>query len=178
MFSSLESCTQLKKIDSTIRKTFGQVNRFKRQQKLYSKRLGLDNKQGGSNQNDSVFKMKRNPIQQKNMINEYGYIFEGLNGYDPGVVVNFTNKDSVSNVFEVQDESFKTIKKNREVFGWHPYWMGSSWKQYPFELLSTISYFSYNINSRTGLSQNPKQIEDWNNTKLIDSAKANNTRVL
>ena len=110
-FSSLESCTQLKKIDSTIRKTFGQVNRFKRQQKLYSKRLGLDNKQGGSNQNDSVFKMKRNPIQQKNMINEYGYIFEGLNGYDPGVVVNFTNKDSVSNVFEVQDESFKTIKK-------------------------------------------------------------------
>ena len=177
-FHSLESCTQLKKIDSTIRKTFGQVNRFKRQQKLYSKRLGLDNKQGGSNQNDSVFKMKRNPIQQKNMINEYGYIFEGLNGYDPGVVVNFTNKDSVSNVFEVQDESFKTIKKNREVFGWHPYWMGSSWKQYPFELLSTISYFSYNINSRTGLSQNPKQIEDWNNTKLIDSAKANNTRVL
>ena len=45
-------------------------------------------------------------------------------------------------------------------------------------MLSTISYFSYNINSRTGLSQNPKQIEDWNNTKLIDSAKANNTRVL
>ena len=38
------------------------------------------------------------------MINEYGYIFEGLNGYDPGVVVNFTNKDSVSNVFEVQDD--------------------------------------------------------------------------
>ena len=177
-FFSLESCTQLKKIDSSIRKTFGQVNRFKRQQKLYSKRLGLDNKQGGANQNDSVFKMKRNPIQQKNMINEYGYIFEGLNGYDPGVVVNFTNKDSVSNVFEVQDDSFKTIKKNREVFGWHPYWMGLSWKQYPFELLSTISYFSYNINSRTGLSQNPKQIEDWNNTKLIDSAKANNTRVL
>ena len=177
-FSSLESCTQLKKIDSSIRKTFGQVNRFKRQQKLYSKRLGLENKQGGANQNDSVFKMKRNPIQQKNMINEYGYIFEGLNGYDPGVVVNFTNKDSVSNVFEVQDDSFKTIKKNREVFGWHPYWMGLSWKQYPFELLSTISYFSYNINSRTGLSQNPKQIEDWNNTKLIDSAKANNTRVL
>ena len=177
-FSSFESCTQLKKIDSTIRKTFGQVNRFKRQQKLYSKRLGLDNNQGNLNQNDSVFKMKRNPIQQKNMINEYGYIFEGLNGYDPGVVVNFTNKDSISNVFEVQDEAFRTIKKNREVFGWHPYWMGLSWKKYPFELLSTISYFSYNVNSRTGLSQNPKQIEDWNNTKLIDSAKANNTRVL
>ena len=64
------------------------------------------------------------------------------------------------------------------MFGWHPYWMGLSWKQYSFELLSTISYFSYNVNTRTGLSQNPKQIEDWNNTKLIDSAKANNTRVL
>ena len=81
-FSSFESCTQLKKIDSTIRKTFGQVNRFKRQQKLYSKRLGLDNNQGNLNQNDSVFKMKRNPIQQKNMINEYGYIFEEYHHLD------------------------------------------------------------------------------------------------
>ena len=85
--------------------------------------------------------------------------------------MNFTNKDSISNVFEVQDEAFRTIKKNREVFGWHPYWMGLSWKKYPFELLSTISYFSYNVNSRTGLSQNPKQIEDWKNTKLIDKIR-------
>ena len=63
-FGSLESCTQLKKVDSTIRRTFGQMNRFKRQQTLYAKRLGLDQKKSEQNQ-DTSFVMVRNPIQQK-----------------------------------------------------------------------------------------------------------------
>lgn len=174
---SLESCTQLKKVDSTIRRTFGQMNRFKRQQTLYARRLGLDQKKNEQNQDTSLV-MVRNPIQQKNMINEYGYLFESINGYNPGVVVNYSLKDSVSNVFEIENNTFKTIKENREVFGWHPYWMGSSWEQYPFELLSTLSYFTYAVNPKTGLNQNPDHLDQWNNSALIDSAKVKNTRVL
>ena len=177
-FSTLESCTYVKKLDSGIRKTFGSVNRFKRQQTLYSKRLGLENTDNSDSQEEEDGRMKRNPIQQKNMINDYGYLFEGINGFSPGVIVNYSNKDSSSDVFEYQDEKFKTIVPTREVFGWHPYWMGKSWEQYPFELLSTISYFSYNVNSKTGFSSNPEQIEDWKKTALIDSAKVKNTRVL
>ncbi|MDC0386516.1 glycosyl hydrolase family 18 protein, partial [Flavobacteriaceae bacterium] len=112
------------------------------------------------------------------MINDYGYLFEGINGYNPGVIVNYSNSDSTSNVFEIESEKFKSIQPNREVFGWHPYWMGNRWTNYPFELLSTISYFSYNVNPRTGLSSNPSQIEDWKTTAMIDSAKVKNTRVL
>ena len=175
--NSFQSCTQLKKVDSTIRKTFGQVNRFKRQQNLYARRLGLNQNQADKDQ-DSSLVMERNPIQQKNMINKYGYVFEGLNGFDPGVIVNYNTNGEVSNVFEVQKKSYKTIKDNREVFGWHPYWMGSSWEQYPFELLSTISYFSYSVEPKTGLNKNPEHLDDWNNSALLDSAKAKNTRVL
>ena len=175
--NSFQSCTQLKKVDSTIRKTFGQVNRFKRQQNLYARRLGLNQNQADNDQ-DSSLVMERNPIQQKNMINKYGYVFEGLNGFDPGVIVNYNTNGEVSNVFEVQKKSYKTIKDNREVFGWHPYWMGSSWEQYPFELLSTISYFSYTVEPKTGLNKNPEHLDDWNNSALLDSAKAKNTRVL
>lgn len=175
--NSFQSCTQLKKVDSTIRKTFGQVNRFKRQQNLYARRLGLNQNQADNDQ-DSSLVMERNPIQQKNMINKYGYVFEGLNGFDPGVIVNYNTNGEVSNVFEVQKKSYKTIKDNREVFGWHPYWMGSSWEQYPFELLSTISYFSYSVEPKTGLNKNPEHLDDWNNSALLDSAKAKNTRVL
>ena len=175
--NSFQSCTQLKKVDSTIRKTFGQVNRFKRQQNLYARRLGLNQNQADKDQ-DSSLVMERNPIQQKNMINKYGYVFEGLNGFDPGVIVNYNTNGEVSNVFEVQKKSYKTIKDNREVFGWHPYWMGSSWEQYPFELLSTISYFSYTVEPKTGLNKNPEHLDDWNNSALLDSAKAKNTRVL
>ena len=178
-FSSLESCTYIKKADSGIRKAFGSVNRFQRQQKLYSRRLGLDEKNNSEKQGEGdENRMVRNPIQQKNMINDYGYLFEGINGYNPGVIVNYSNNDSTSNVFEIESEKFKSIQPKREVFGWHPYWMGNHWKNYPFELLSTISYFSYNVNPRTGLSSNPSQIEDWKTTAMIDSAKAKNTRVL
>lgn len=175
--NTFESCTQLKKVDSTIRRTFGTINRFQRQQTLYARRLGLDKNKVDQNQ-DSTLVMVRNPIQQKNMINEYGYVFEGLNGYDPGVIVNYKINDSITNVFEVQKNSYKTIKENKEVFGWHPYWMGSSWEQYPFELLSTLSYFSYTVDPKSGLNKNPEHLEDWNNSALIDSAKTKNTRVL
>lgn len=102
-FSTLESCTYVKKLDSGIRKTFGSVNRFKRQQTLYSKRLGLENTDNSDSQEEEDGRMKRNPIQQKNMINDYGYLFEGINGFSPGVIVNYSNKDSSSDVFEYQD---------------------------------------------------------------------------
>ena len=76
-FSSLESCTYIKKADSGIRKAFGSVNRFQRQQKLYSRRLGLDEKNNSEKQGEGDDnRMVRNPIQQKNMINDYGYLFE------------------------------------------------------------------------------------------------------
>jgi spore germination protein YaaH len=175
--NAFESCTQLKKVDSTVRKTFGQVNRFKRQKNLYSRRLGLNENKANQNQ-DTALVMARNPIQQKNMINEYGYVFESLNGFDPGVIVSYNRNDSISNVFEIQKSTYKTIKENKEVFGWHPYWMGSSWKQYPFELLSTLSYFAYTIDPSTGLNQNPEHLEDWKTSALIDSAKSKNTRIL
>ena len=178
-FSTLESCSYVKKMDSGIRKAFGSVNRFQRQKKQYSRRLGMDqNKSNDQQDNGDNNQMVRNPIQQKNMVNNYGYLFEGINGYDPGVIVNYNNSDSTSYIFEVENEKFKTILPDREVFGWHPYWMGKSWMNYPFELLSTISYFSYNVNPKTGLGLNPDQIEDWNTSAMIDSAKVKNTRVL
>ena len=61
---------------------------------------------------------------------------------------------------------------------WHPYWMGSAWESYPFELLSTISYFSYKLDPNTGSYTNPKQMNEWRNTAMIDSAKLKNTKVL
>ena len=31
---------------------------------------------------------------------------------------------------------------SREVFGYHPYWMGTAWTSYNFNLISTLAYFS------------------------------------
>ena len=56
--------------------------------------------------------------------------------------------------------------------------MGTAWKSYPFELLSTISYFSYKVDPKTGSYTNSNQMDDWRTTAMIDSAKAKKTKVL
>lgn len=58
-----------------------------------------------------------------------------------------------------------------EVFGWHPFWNGTAWKHYNFSLLSTIAYYSYELDPKTG---GYKTIHDWKTTALMDSARAAN----
>lgn len=67
------------------------------------------------------------------------------------------------------------LDSSKQVFGWHPYWMGTAYKSYNFSLLSTIAYFSYELNPKTG---GYKTIHDWKTTAMIDSAKAHNCDVL
>ncbi|MBB3701401.1 hypothetical protein KMW28_26780 [Flammeovirga yaeyamensis] len=62
-----------------------------------------------------------------------------------------------------------------EVFGWHPYWMGKGYDAYNFSLLSTIAYFSYELNPVDGKYHS---IHDWETTALIDSAHLHNCKVL
>ncbi|KXX68958.1 hypothetical protein AVL50_17510 [Flammeovirga sp. SJP92] len=64
---------------------------------------------------------------------------------------------------------------NVEVFGWHPYWMGKGYDSYNFSLLSTIAYFSYELNPVDGSYYS---IHDWETTALIDSAHLHNCKVL
>jgi len=61
------------------------------------------------------------------------------------------------------------------VFGWHPYWSGNAYLSYNYSLLSIISYFSYEVNPENGFY---KSIHNWRETDLVDSAKANNCKIL
>ena len=62
-----------------------------------------------------------------------------------------------------------------KVFGWHPYWSGDAYKSYNFSLLSMISYFSYEVNPKTGFYDD---IHNWRETALVDSAKKYDCKVL
>lgn len=62
----------------------------------------------------------------------------------------------------------------KEVFGWHPHWAGEKYKSYNFKLLTTLAYFSYELNPETG---GYKTIHDWATTNVIDSAHAKGTKV-
>ena len=118
------------------------------------------------------------PAKQKTLLNNYGYIYDFLNGNNELITSSNFSYDSIKKTYYIEDKKYLRIKENNEVFGWHPYWMGSSWKKYPFELLSTTSYFSYKIDPNNGSYTNPEQINEWKTTSMIDSAKTKKTRVL
>ncbi len=67
------------------------------------------------------------------------------------------------------------LDSNFKVFGWHPYWMGTAFESYNFSLLSMVAYFSYEVNPHNG---SYKSIHNWKTTALVDSAKANGSKVL
>jgi spore germination protein YaaH len=61
--------------------------------------------------------------------------------------------------------------------GYHPYWAGSAFTGYQWKLLSTIVFFSYEVDAATGSYANPSVINTWRTTSLVPTAKANGTEV-
>ncbi len=82
---------------------------------------------------------------------------------------------------ELKRQKFITtdsLAEGVEVFGWHPYWMKDAYKSYSYNLLSTIAFFSYDVNPKTGSYRTDEPINDWKTTALVDSAKATGSKIL
>jgi spore germination protein YaaH/PKD repeat protein len=61
------------------------------------------------------------------------------------------------------------------VYGWHPYWGGSAYQNYQWDLLSHMSFFSYEVNSADG---QPNSTHGWATSAAVDAALASgNTKV-
>lgn len=69
---------------------------------------------------------------------------------------------------------FDTCSLEKLVFGYHPYWMGDSYLNYRWNLLSDLSFFSYEVDPATG---GPVTTHGWLTAPVIDSALANEVRV-
>lgn len=86
-----------------------------------------------------------------------------------------TKWDSVNN-FVPQKKNIKKTKEKKlkkEVFGWHPYWSGTSYVDYDYSVLSEVSYFACKFDPTTG---NPDS-RYWKTTKLVDYAHAAGCRI-
>jgi len=55
------------------------------------------------------------------------------------------------------------------VFGYHPYWMGTAYRNYRWDLLSDLCYFAYEVNPATGAAINT---HSWATTDVVDTALA------
>ncbi len=63
----------------------------------------------------------------------------------------------------------------KQVYGYHPHWMGAdAYQRYDFSLLTTFCYFGYDLNPYTG---GYRDIHHWKTSQSIDLAKAAGNRV-
>jgi spore germination protein YaaH len=60
------------------------------------------------------------------------------------------------------------------VYGWHPYWVGSAYNNYDWDLLSHLSFFSYEVDETNGEALST---HGWSTSNAVDSALANGTKV-
>jgi len=83
--------------------------------------------------------------------------------------------DSINGFAGKRDFSGKTdCQLQKIVFGFHPYWAGSDYLNYRWNLLSDFCYFAYEVDPSTG---DPVSVYDWLTDPSVDSAQANDVRV-
>jgi spore germination protein YaaH len=167
-------------LQRSVRRTESQVKSVDSDMDRLKRMLGIKDEK--TQIADSLRQMIVNdfePLEQKNMLNRYGYVYDFLNPKNNnGVSSNNFYWDSTNQVYYVKSENIRNRNPGYEIFGWHPYWMGDAWKSYSFELLSMVSYFSYKVDPRSGVYTNPIQIDEWKSTEMINEAKKAGTKVL
>lgn len=168
------------------RSTNSEVRRTQRDVKRVKKLFGKDKRTFDSaTDTGDVFVWSKQPhIPNSGMIHDYQYLYTFLHKSQE---LTFSTKykdvksiqwDSINNQFYKNIGDDYRLDSNNIVIGWHPHWMGDSYKSYNYKLLSMISYYSYDIDSRTGSYSNPDIIDQLKESSLLDSAGKYGTKTL
>jgi spore germination protein YaaH len=169
------ACTEATKLKSSARLVSSELKAAQNTSKKFTKFLGMGDSSAQSS--DSLMNPLA-PLNQKVFINKFNFLYDGLNGDKTNQYLHSLTYDSTTDTYINQRMDQRVLREGTEVYTWYPYWMGDVWKSYDLNLISTISFFSYNIDPKTGNYMNPAQIKQWRETDLLDSAKKHNTKVL
>lgn len=168
-------CKEVNKVKSSGRKVTSGVKKVQGASDKLMAKLGIADSSG---QNTDSINNLLSPLEQKSFINKYTTVYDVLNGPQTNRDLKALEYDSATLTYKRQSMDRRLLRDNVEVYTWYPYWMGDVWKTYDFNLISTISYFSFKIDPKTGSYINPAQISQWRQTDLLDSAKKYQTKVL
>lgn len=76
-------------------------------------------------------------------------------------------------VYEVSSDR-SGCTPDKVVYGWHPYWVGSAYNNYDWDLLTHFSYFSYEVNPANGEALST---HSWATSAAVDAALAAGVKV-
>jgi len=175
IFFAFVACTEVTKLKSSARLVSSELKAAQNNSKKLMKFLGMGD---SSAQSSDTLANPLAPINQKVFINKFNFLYDGLNGDKTNQYLHSLTYDSTTELYINQRMDQRVLREGTEVYTWYPYWMGDVWKSYDLNLISTISFFSYNIDPKTGNYMNPAQIKQWRETDLLDSAKKHDTKVL
>lgn len=109
--------------------------------------------------------------QQSRFFNEQGINTE--QAFDSLNILMYGKKSPIAAMST--PELRQSCNLQQQVYGWHPFWLGAStYNNYQYDLLSTLSYFSYELNPSTGAYND---IHFWKTTDVINQAKAAGCKV-
>src|ERR1044072_3878979 len=76
---------------------------------------------------------------------------------------------------EAPIQALGSCSLNKRVFGWHPYWVGTVYNNYQWNLLSDLCYFDYSVSPNTGNNTNASY--NWSTSGAVTAAIANGVNV-
>jgi len=77
-------------------------------------------------------------------------------------------------IFQQSSDRVFGCTTNKVVYGWHPYWVGSAYNNYDWDLLTHFSYFSYEVNPADG---EPFTTHSWATSAAVDAALLSGVKV-
>ena len=169
------ACKEVATLKSSTRQV---TSELKTMQNSSKKLMGFLGVKDSSAQNSDSLANTYAPLNQKVFFNKYDFLYDALNGDKTNQYLHSLTYDSTTELYVNQRMDKRFLREDTEVYTWYPYWMGDVWKSYDFNLISSISFLSYNIDPKTGSYLNPAQIKLWRETDLLDSAKIHKTKVL
>jgi spore germination protein YaaH len=121
----------------------------------------------------------------KSPISRYDQLYNYLQGnakanFDSLQKAGTIRWDSVEQIFlQMNSSGEQVFLDSTVIFGWHPFWMGNTYKNYQFNLLSHVSFYAYVIDPGTGNPANDSILQQWIASDFMSTAKADNsTKVL
>ncbi len=169
------ACKEVATLKSSTRQVTSELKTIQNSSKKLMGFLGVKD---SSAQNSDSLANTYAPLNQKVFFNKYDFLYDALNGDKTNQYLHSLTYDSITELYINQRMDKRFLREDTEVYTWYPYWMGDVWKSYDFNLISSISFLSYNIDPKTGSYLNPAQIKQWRETDLLDSAKIHKTKVL
>ena len=169
------ACKEVATLKSSTRQVTSELKTIQNSSKKLMGFLGVKD---SSAQNSDSLANTYAPFNQKVFFNKYDFLYDALNGDKTNQYLHSLTYDSTTELYVNQRMDKRFLREDTEVYTWYPYWMGDVWKSYDFNLISSISFLSYNIDPKTGSYLNPAQIKLWRETDLLDSAKIHKTKVL